>query len=318
MREKISLVVPCYNEEESLPYFYEEVTRIAENLKKVNFEFVFVNDCSKDNTLEYIKELKKKDKRVEYISLSRNFGKEGAVLAGLEHATGDYVATLDADLQDPPSLLEEMYRLIKEEDYDVVACRRTTRKGEPPIRSFFARRFYKLINKISKTEMVDGARDFRLMRRQVVDSILTMREYNRYSKGLFTFVGFKTKWLEYKNVERVAGNTKWSFWNLLVYAFEGIIGFSTVPLMIPFVMSLLFSLVAFVLFVIIVVNLIIDVSISSVLLVFWLIFFVGGVQLFSLGIIGAYLSKVYSEIKKRPIYIIKEMSKGLKRRNIDV
>ena len=211
-----------------------------------------------------------------------------------------------------------MYRLIKEEDYDVVACRRTTRKGEPPIRSFFAKKFYKLINKISKTEMVDGARDFRLMKRKVVDSILTMREYNRYSKGLFSFVGFKTKWLDYENVERVAGNTKWSFWNLLVYAIEGIIGFSTVPLMIPFIMGVLFSIVSLVLLIIIVTYLIIGTTISNLLLIFWLVFFISGVQLISLGIMGAYLSKVYLEIKKRPIYIIREMSKGLKRRDVNV
>lgn len=219
--EKISVIVSCYNEEEALPLFYEEIVKVAKKMnKKVDFEFLFVNDGSKDKTLEILRSLAKKDKRVRYISFSRNFGKEAAMYAGLENSTGDYVTLMDADLQDPPALLPEMFDLIKNDGYDSVGTRRVTRKGEPPIRSFFARCFYKIINKMSKVEMVDGARDYRLMTRQVVDSIISLKEYNRYSKGLFSFVGFETKWLEYENVERVAGETKWSFWKLFKYAIE--------------------------------------------------------------------------------------------------
>ena len=228
--EKISVIVPCYNEEETINYFYKEITKIAEKLKKYEFEFLFIDDGSRDNTLEIIKKLSSTDKRVRYISFSRNFGKEAAMFAGLEHVDGDYVTIMDADLQDPPAMLIDMLDIIKKDGYDVVGTRRVTRKGEPPIRSFFARCFYKIINKMSKIEMVDGARDYRLMKRQVVDSILLLQEYNRYSKGLFSFVGYNTKWLEYENVKRIAGETKWSFWKLFKYALEGIVAFSTTPL----------------------------------------------------------------------------------------
>lgn len=306
-KELLTVIVPCYNEEETIPYFYKEIVKIADQMKPLAFEFLFVNDGSKDNTLQVIKELSKKDKRVRYVSFSRNFGKEAAMYAGLEYAKGDYVTLMDADLQDPPKLLVEMYESIQKEGYDSVGTRRVTRKGEPPIRSFFARCFYKLINRLSKVEMVDGARDYRLMTRQVVDSILSLKEYNRYSKGLFSFVGFKTKWIEYENVERVAGETKWSFWKLFLYALDGITAFSTVPLMLSGVIGLLFCLVSFIAIVIIVTKTILfgdpTGGWSSMVCI---VFFVGGVQLFCTGIMGQYLSKTYLETKNRPIYIVKE------------
>lgn len=306
-KDKISVIVPCYNEELSLDYFYDEIDRISKKMKKLDFEFLFINDGSKDNTLGKIKELSKKDKRVVYISFSRNFGKEAAMMAGLEHAKGDYVTLMDADLQDPPELLEEMYRLIKEENYDCVATRRVTRKGEPVIRSFCARQFYKIINQMSDIEMVDGARDYRLMTRQVADSIISMKEYNRYSKGIFSFVGFETKWLEYENIERVAGETKWSFWKLFKYALEGITAFSTVPLLMSAILGFLFCLLSFVMiFVIIFKTLIFGDHVSGWPSLVCIIFLLSGIQLFSIGVIGQYLSKTYLESKRRPIYIIKE------------
>lgn len=306
-KDKISVIVPCYNEELSLDYFYDEIDKISKKMKKLDFEFLFINDGSKDNTLGKIKELSKKDKRVVYISFSRNFGKEAAMMAGLEHAKGDYVTLMDADLQDPPELLEEMYRLIKEENYDCVATRRVTRKGEPVIRSFCARQFYKIINQMSDIEMVDGARDYRLMTRQVADSIISMKEYNRYSKGIFSFVGFETKWLEYENIERVAGETKWSFWKLFKYALEGITAFSTVPLLMSAILGFLFCLLSFVMiFVIIFKTLIFGDHVSGWPSLVCIIFLLSGIQLFSIGVIGQYLSKTYLESKRRPIYIIKE------------
>ena len=312
--EKISVIVSCYNEEQALPLFYEEMERVRKQDFDgiAEFEYIFVNDGSKDNTLKEIKELREKDKKVRYISFSRNFGKEAAMLAGLDKATGDYVTLMDADLQDPPYLLRQMYDIIKNEDYDCVATRRVTRKGEPPIRSFFARMFYKLINKMSDIEMVDGARDYRLMKRQVANSIISMREYNRYSKGIFTFVGFKTKWLEYENVKRVAGETKWSFWKLVKYAIEGITAFSTVPLIMSSIIGLLFCLIAFLLILVIIFKTLVygDPTSGWPSLV-CIIFLVSGVQLFSLGIIGQYLSKTYLEVKHRPIYIIKETEEEL-------
>ncbi len=305
--EKISVVVPCYNEEKSLPLFYEAINKVSKKMKKIDFEFLFVNDGSSDNTLNICKKLAKKDKRVKYISFSRNFGKEAGIYAGLENSTGDYVTFMDADLQDPPELLIEMHRLIKEEGYDTVGTRRVTRKGEPPIRSFLTRCFYKIINKMSKVEMVDGARDYRLMTRQVVDSILSMKEYNRYSKGLFSFVGFNTKWLEYENVERVAGETKWSFWNLFMYAFEGIIAFSTAPLWIATFIGILFCIISFIAIVAIIIKtLCFGDPVGGWPSMVCIIFMVSGIQLFCIGIIGAYLSKTYLESKNRPIYIIKE------------
>ena len=306
--DKISIIVPCYNEEKSLPLFYDElqknITKFPEN---VNFEFIFVNDGSNDNTLEIIKNLLKDDSRVKYVSFSRNFGKESAIFAGLEHATGDFVTLMDADLQDPPALLLEMYKSVKEEHYDAVGTRRTTRKGEPIIRSFFARMFYKLINKMSKIKMVDGARDYMFMSRQVVDAVLSLQEYNRYSKGLFSFVGFNVKWIEYENVKRVAGETKWSFWKLFSYALEGITAFSTTPLIFSSFLGLLFCIVSFILILVIIgKTLILGDPTSGWPSMVCIIFMVSGIQLFSLGIIGQYLSKTYLEVKKRPIYIVKE------------
>ena len=244
--DKISLIVPCYNEEQALPYLYKEVVKLAEEMPDQEFEFIFINDGSRDKTLTVIKELRESDERVHFVSFSRNFGKEAGIYAGLQAATGNYVSLIDADLQDPPSLIKEMYETLKTEDYDCVATRRVDRKGEPPIRSFFAKQFYKLINKISDTEVVDGARDFRLMTRQMVDSILEMGEYNRFSKGIFGWVGFKTKWIAFENVERVAGETKWSFIGLFLYSLEGIIAFSTRPLIIASVFGILFCIIAFI------------------------------------------------------------------------
>ncbi len=312
MKKLLSIVVPCYNEQESLPYFYDEIKKIEKEMDYVNFEYIFVNDGSRDDTLKIARDLAKKDKKVRYVSFSRNFGKEAAMLAGLEYSKGDYVTVMDADLQDPPKMLIEMYKGITEEGYDCVGTRRTTRKGEPKIRSFFARRFYKLINKMSRVEMVDGARDYRLMTRQMVDSILSLKEYNRYSKGLFSFVGFKTKWLEYENVERVAGETKWSFWKLLIYAFEGIIAFSTTPLVIAAIVGILFFIVSFIMILVIIIKtLAFGDPVSGWPSLVCIIFFVSGVQLFCLGIIGAYLSKTYLETKNRPVYIVKETEKDL-------
>ena len=303
--KKISIIVPCYNEEQAIPYFYEEITKVAKEMKN-DFEFIFVNDGSKDKTIEIVKEYAKKDKRVKFIHFSRNFGKEAAMYAGLELSTGDYVAIMDADLQDPPALLPQMVSILEDEnsDYDSVGTRRVTRKGEPPIRSFFARKFYKIINKMSKIEMVDGARDYRLMKRQVVNSILELKEYNRYSKGLFEFVGYNTKWLEFENVERVAGETKWSFWKLFLYAIEGIVAFSTAPLAIASIVGFIFCLVSFIMILVIIIKTLAfgDPTTGWPSLV-CIIFFVSGIQLFCLGIIGEYLSKTYLETKKRPIGI---------------
>ena len=309
--DKISVVVSCYNEEESLPLFYKEMERVRkEDFQDVEFEYIFVNDGSKDNTLKEIKNLRENDSKVRYISFSRNFGKEAAMFAGLEAAEGDYVTLMDADLQDPPSLLRQMYDYIKNDGYDCIGTRRVTRKGEPPIRSFFARIFYKLINKMSKVEMVDGARDYRLMTRQMVDAILQLKEYNRYSKGLFSFVGFNTKWIEYENIERVAGETKWSFWKLFKYAIEGITAFSTTPLILSSLIGIIFCILSFVAIIFIIVRTLVngDPTAGWPSLV-CIIVFVSGVQLFSIGIIGQYLSKTYLEVKNRPIYIIKETEK---------
>ncbi len=308
--EKISIIVPCYNEEKALPLFYEELIKnIKDFPKNIDFEILFINDGSKDDTLKIIKNLSEKDTRIKYISFSRNFGKEAAIFAGLENVTGDYVTLMDADLQDPPSLLKDMYKILIEEDYDAVGTRRTTRKGEPVIRSIFAKLFYKLINKMTSFENVDGARDYVLMKRVVVDSIISLKEYNRYYKGLFSFVGFKIKWIEYKNIPRVAGQTKWSFWKLTKYALEGITAFSTVPLVFSSVIGLIFCLVSFLLIIAIIFKtLILGDPTSGWPSLVCIIFMVSGIQLFSLGIIGQYLSKTYLEVKRRPIYIIREKS----------
>ena len=304
----LSVIVPCYNEEENVPYFYEELMKLTPFFeeKKLDLELIYVDDGSKDGTVSEVKKLNEKDDRVKLVSFSRNFGKEAAIYAGFSKSKGDYVVMMDADLQDPPSLLPKMFRYI-EEGYDSVATRRVSRKGEPVIRSFFARLFYKLINKISKTDIVDGARDYRLMTRQVVDAILSIGEYNRFSKGIFGWVGFNTKWGEYENVERTKGETKWSFWGLFLYSIEGIIAFSTAPLAFASIMGVLFCVIAFVIIITIIVR-----------SLFWqdptsgwpslvcIISMVSGVQLLCLGILGQYMSKTYLEVKHRPIYLVKE------------
>ena len=307
MKELISIVVPCYNEEKALPHYYNKMREIMNNMNYVDFEIILVNDGSKDNTLKEMQELARNDARIKFINFSKNFGKEAAMYAGFEYSKGDFIAVMDADLQDPPELLEEMYKGIKEENYDCVATRRTTRKGEPPIRSFFARMFYRLINRISKTEMVDGARDYRLMTRQMLNAILSMKEYNRYSKGLFSFVGFDTKWLEYENVERVAGETHWSFWKLFKYALEGITAFSTVPLVMSSIIGIIFFFISIIAIIYIIINtLMYGNPTSGWPSMICIIFMVTGIQLSCIGIIGQYLSKVYLEVKNRPIYIVKD------------
>lgn len=309
---KMSLVVPCYNEEEAIPIFYREALKVIEQLKdEFEFEFCFVDDGSKDGTLQCFKDLRAKDERVHYVSFSRNFGKESALYAGLQLSTGDYVATLDVDLQDPPSLLPEMWKTIKEseckEDYDCVATRRVNRAGEPPIRSFFARMFYKIINKMSSTEIVDGARDFRLMKRKMVDAILRDAEYNRFTKGIYSWVGFHTKWIAFENVERSAGETKWSFWKLFLYSIEGILAYSTAPLSVASVFGIAFCGVSFISMLVIIIRaLAFGDPVAGWPSLVTIIFFLGGIQLLCLGIMGLYLSKTYLETKKRPIYIVRE------------
>ncbi|AZQ41508.1 glycosyltransferase family 2 protein [Streptococcus periodonticum] len=305
----ISVIIPCYYEEETIPLFYAEMEKIKSQIDD-NFEYIFVNDGSKDRTLQVLRDLNQADKNVHYLSFSRNFGKEAALYAGLKHATGDLVTVMDADLQDPPELLLTMKSMLeKNPDLDCVGTRRTTRDGEPPIRSFFAKMFYKLINKISQVEMVDGARDFRLMRRQMVDAILEVSEYNRFSKGIFAWVGFRTEYLDYKNVERVAGKTSWSFWQLLNYSLEGIINFSDAPLTIAFLAGILACIVAFVLMLIVIVRtLIFGDPTSGWPSMVSIILFLGGFQLLTIGILGKYVGKIFMETKKRPVYVIKEKS----------
>ena len=310
MRKKISVIVSCYNEEESLPLFYEEMSKVMAEMSQNDFELIFVNDGSRDNTLKEIKELRAKDKSVRYISFSRNFGKEAAMKAGLDYSTGDYVTLMDADLQDPPKMLSEMLNILESEHYDCVGTRRITRKGEPVIRSFFARKFYKIINKMSKVEMVDGARDYRLMTRQMVEAIKNCEEYNRYSKGLWSFVGFKTKWLEFENVQRVAGETKWSFWKLFKYAIEGIVAFTTAPLTMAAFLGILFCFIAFIMIIVIIFKTLVwGDPVSGWPSLACIIIFVSGIQLFFMGIFGEYLAKTYLETKKRPLYIVKETEK---------
>lgn len=309
---KISIIVPCYNEEAVLELFYNKITEVSDSID-AEFEYVFVDDGSKDKTLEILKAYSKKDSRVRFVSFSRNFGKEAAMYAGLQESTGDYVAIMDADLQDPPDLLPEMYQILLSGEFDCVATKRKTRKGEPIIRSFFSRLFYKIINKMSETEIVDGARDYRLMTRKMVDSILKVTEYNRFSKGIFSWVGFKTKWIAYDNVERAAGKTKWSFWKLFVYSLDGITAFSTVPLIISAVVGLAFCVIAFLMIILIIIRTCVyGDPVSGWPSMVCIVLFVSGVQLFCLGIMGHYLSKEYMEIKNRPIYIVKETEKDEK------
>lgn len=307
MMEKISVIVPCFNEEDSLPFFYEETNKVSNEMIEVSFEFLFVDDGSKDQTLSILKEYASKDERVKYISFSRNFGKEAAIYAGLKNSCGDYVVIMDADLQDPPSLLPEMYQAVSEEGYDSAATRRVSRKGEPPVRSFFARLFYKIMNHISDANIMDGARDYRLMNRKMVDAILSMCEYNRFSKGIFGWIGFDTKWIEYENVERVAGETKWSFWKLFKYSIEGITAFSIEPLQIASVFGVLFSFIALIMIIVIIVRtLIFGDPTSGWPSLVCIIMLIGGIQLLCIGILGQYMAKTYLETKNRPIYISKE------------
>lgn len=305
----LSIIVPCYNEQENIVDFYDELLKNEAYFKShdVDMEIIYVNDGSKDGTVAEVKKLHERDERVHLINFSRNFGKESAMIAGLERAKGDFVAIMDCDLQDPPALLPQMYEAIVNEGYDSVATRRVSRKGEPPIRSFFARMFYRIINRMSKTEIVDGARDYRLMTRQFVDAVLSMGEYNRFSKGIFGWVGFKNKWIEFENVERQKGETKWSFWKLFLYALDGIVAFSTAPLAIASFMGVLFCLLAFIFIIFIIVRkLMFGDPTSGWPSLVCIISLVSGVQLFCIGIVGQYLSKTYLEVKKRPLYIVKE------------
>lgn len=304
----LSVVVPCYNEEESVALFYSELMQNISFLEErhMELELLYIDDGSRDSTAEEVKRLREKDERVHLLSFSRNFGKEAAMFAGLENANGDYVVLMDVDLQDPPSLLPEMFSYI-EQGYDSAATRRVSRKGEPPIRSFLARMFYRLMRKISKTEIMDGARDYRMMTRQMVDAILSIHEYNRFTKGIFGWVGFETKWLEYENVERARGETKWSFWKLFLYSLEGITAFSTVPLMLASVVGVLFCIIAFMMIIFIIVRkLIFGDPVSGWPSLVCIILMTSGVQFFCTGILGQYLAKTYMEVKRRPIYLVKE------------
>lgn len=310
----ITIIVPCFNEEKALPYFYAKIAEISGAMSSVQFELLFVDDGSSDGTLGLLRAYAKKDSRCRYISFSRNFGKEAAMFAGLENAKGDYLAIMDADLQDPPDLLAEMYENLLTGEYDCVATRRTTRKGEPILRSFFARSFYKFINRVSKTKIVDGARDFRMMSRQMADAVLKMKEYNRFSKGIFGWVGFRTKWIEYENVERVDGNTKWSFWNLFKYSMEGIMAFSTLPLSIASFTGLILFIISIIMIIFIVIRTLIwGDPVAGWPTMMCIIFLVGGIQLFCTGIAGQYIAKTYLEVKNRPIYLVKETDEKQKR-----
>ena len=308
-KELISLIIPCYNEEQVLPILREALKNVMNEMCEYDFELLFVNDGSKDQTLNVLKSFHREDSRMNYLSFSRNFGKEAAIYAGLQNASGQYVALMDADMQDPPSLLPEMMEILKNEEYDCVATRRSDRKGEPPIRSFFAKCFYKLINKISDADIVDGARDFRLMKRPMVDAILSMTEYNRFSKGIFGWVGFNTKWIAYENIERAAGTTKWSFWKLFLYSLEGIIGFSTAPLAFASFFGMVMCIVAFAFIVLIIgKTLIFGDPTSGWPSMVCIMLLIAGIKLLCMGIIGQYLAKTYLECKNRPIYILAENS----------
>lgn len=311
-KDIISIVVPCHNEEEMVPIFHKEITAVSDQLPDAVFELIFVNDGSKDATLAELKRLASLDERVHYLSFSRNFGKEAAMVAGLRHATGNYVAVMDADLQDPPAMLVEMVALIRTGEYDCIGTKRLDRKGEPPIRSFFARQFYQLINRISDTEIVDGARDFRLMTRQMVDAVLDMTEYNRFSKGIFSWVGFETKYLSYENQERVAGKTTWSFWSLFKYSLDGIVAFSEAPLAIAaFTGFLSFAVAILAALILTVRTLVFGNATSGWTSLIVIILGMGGLQLLCLGILGKYLGKTFMETKRRPLYILKETDDAL-------
>jgi len=316
----VSVVVPCYNEQEVLPMFYDEITKVTDQMAKdypeLTFEYLFINDGSKDKTLEILRSLALRDERVRYISFSRNFGKESGMYAGLENAKGDYVVVMDADLQHPPAFLPEMYSYVKDGEYDCATTRRVSRKGESKIRSWFARKFYKIMNKISQTEIVDGAQDFRFMSRQMVDAILDMTEYNRFSKGIFSWVGFNTRYIEYENVERPAGTSSWSFWGLFKYSLEGIMAFSTAPLVISSLLGILSCFTAFILMIITVVKTIaFGEDVAGYPTIVCIIFLLSGLQLLCTGILGQYLSKTYLETKRRPIYISKETAESYREKN---
>lgn len=308
--KKVNLIIPCYNEAEALPLFAEELNSVINTLTEYDFEILLINDGSKDGTLETMEEICHRDHRYKYISFSRNFGKEAAMYAGFCNSDGDYVAVMDADMQDPPNLLPEMIGCLEHEDYDSVATRRVSRKGEPPIRSFFARKFYKLINKISDADVVDGARDFRLMKREMVDAIVSMCEYNRFSKGIFGWIGFRTKWLEFENANRIAGETKWSFWGLLKYAIDGIINFSEAPMSLASGLGILLTIISFIM----VIFIMIRKAIFGDPVAGWpslacIIIFIAGLQFLCMGIMGKYIAKTYLEVKNRPHYIISETNK---------
>ena len=305
MRKLISLIIPCYNEEAGLGILYKALTEVSANMSEYDFEYLFINDGSKDSTLDLITEFADGDPRVKYISFSRNFGKEAAMYAGFCNAKGDYVTVMDSDMQDPPSLLPQMVEILEQGEYDSVATRRVTRAGEPPIRSFFARAFYKIINRISDANVVDGARDFRLMRREMVDTIVSMGEANRFSKGIFGWIGFKTYWLSYENVERAAGETKWSFWKLFKYAIDGMVNFSQAPLMISAWVGFFFVLVSLLAIVFVFVRkLVYGGSVEGWASLVCIMLFIAGVQLFCMGVMGSYLAKIYQESKHRPHYIV--------------
>ena len=307
--KKITVIVPCFNEQDALPIYYKEMCRVMHKMPEVEIEMLFVDDGSTDRTLSVMKDLNSLDEKCKYLSFSRNFGKEAAIYAGLKNATGDYVAIMDVDLQDPPELLPQMYQILEEGEYDNVATKRSTRKGEPVIRSFLSETFYKCINKISKTEIVSGARDYRLMNRRTVDAVLEMSEYNRFSKGIFEWVGFRTKWLEFENVERSAGETKWSIRKLFTYSLEGIMGFSVAPLSFASVIGLLFCVLSFLMVIVIVVRTLVwGDPVAGWPSLACIVFMVGGVQLLCTGIVGQYLAKTYLETKHRPIYILKDSS----------
>lgn len=306
---KITVVVPCFNEAEALPIYYREMSRVMERMSEIEFELLFVDDGSTDTTLQIMKELNEHDSRCKYLSFSRNFGKEAAIYAGLSKSQGEYVAIMDVDLQDPPQILPKMYEILQKEDYDSVATRRSTRKGEPKFRSFLSESFYKIINKISKTEIVSGARDYRLMKRKMVDAVLEMSEYNRFSKGIFGWVGFRTKWIEFENVERSAGETKWSLRKLFMYSLEGITGFSVAPLSLASVVGFAFCMISFFMIMVIIIRTIMwGDPVSAWPSLACIIFMVSGVQLLCTGIVGQYLSKTYLETKHRPIFILKDSS----------
>ena len=307
MADLLSVVVPCFNEEKSLPRFFDEISAVAGRMEGLSFEFLFVDDGSSDTTLQLLKSFRTGDRRVRYLSFSRNFGKESAILAGLRAAGGKYVALMDADLQDPPDLLVEMYHALTRESFDCAAARRVSRQGEPRVRSFFARRFYQLMSRLSKVELVDGARDFRLMSRRVVDALMSMPETSRFSKGLFAWVGFKTKWLPYEYVPRVGGKTKWSFWGLLSYSLSGIFAFSQVPLAISSVLGILLFFISVIMIIFIVVRrLVFGDPVSGWASMVCIVMFIGSIQFLCIGIIGSYLSRVFLEVKNRPPYFIRE------------